>query len=179
MAEDVTIKSTGGMEVQKKVLYLTNKQAGMIDKKSMEKCIDELEIGKPKFVIILLTALGDSRSMSCHWERSQVSPYSSSPNMCSEINFKDEDIVRTQTILFMKTVILPLAIQTKALIIVDGRNDCLLGDSLAKVVLAEQARMGKDCPFSVVAMVIILFYCTIYFIYVLRHMSTMSTIMQH
>ena len=80
-------------------------------------------------------------------------PYKPSAFTCSELNSRDEDIVRTQTILFMKSVILPLAIQTKALIIVDGRSDCLLGDSLAKVVLTEQARLGRDCPFSVVAMV--------------------------
>ena len=47
MAQDVTIKSPGGIEIQKKVLYLTNKQAGMIDENSMEKCIEELQIGKP------------------------------------------------------------------------------------------------------------------------------------
>lgn len=50
-----------------------------------------------------------------------------------------------------QTCILPLAMQTKALILVCGSNDCYLSTALARVAVAEQARLGKDCPFTVLA----------------------------
>ncbi len=69
----------------------------------------------------------------------------------SEICDSDERAVETQTLLFLKTCLLPLAMQTRALIIVSGANDCTLCTALSKVVVGEQARLGKDCPFTVIS----------------------------
>lgn len=41
--------------------------------------------------------------------------------------------------------------QTRALILVAVANECFLSSALANVVLDEQARLGKDCSFTVVA----------------------------
>jgi hypothetical protein len=65
----------------------------------------------------------------------------------------DDRVAETQMLLFMRTCILPLAKQTRALILVSGANDCFLSAALAEVALAEQHRLGKDCPFAVVASV--------------------------
>ena len=54
----------------------------------------------------------------------------------------------------MRTCILPLAMQTRALILVNGSNDCSLSAALSKVVVGEQARLGDDCPFTVLATVL-------------------------
>jgi len=59
MIKDVVIK-INGMDIPKKVLYLTNNHAVLLDKSeaAMVKCIENLGIGKPRFVIKLLASLG-------------------------------------------------------------------------------------------------------------------------
>jgi len=64
---------------------------------------------------------------------------------------KDERMVESQVLLFMKTVIIPLACKTNALIIVEGSNDCFLSESLTQAAITEQARLGSKCPFTVLA----------------------------
>ena len=145
-----------GKEVTKKVLYLTNKQAVMFDELAMERVVQALDIGEPKFVIQLLPSMGSAKQMLlAHSERigSKEVEYEQSTSASSEISADDERVVETQLLLFMKNCVLPLAVQTKALILVGGANDCILSASLSKVALAEQARLGKDCPFTVLATV--------------------------
>ena len=145
-----------GKEVTKKVLYLTNKQAVMFDELAMERVVQALDIGEPKFVIKLLPSIGSAKQMSvAHSERigSKEVEYGQSTSASSEISADDERVVETQLLLFMKNCVLPLAVQTKALILVGGANDCILSASLSKIVVAEQARLGKDCPFTVLATV--------------------------
>ncbi len=154
MVQDVRIKWEG-TEVVKKVLYLTNHQASLFDTTAMKKCIEALDIGKPKFVIILNGSVGSKTMMDiAHGEKKGMpeSEYIAGPYLSSEISPLDENITETQILLFMKNAILPLAKQTNALIIVQGANDCILSASLSKVALAEQARLGKECPFTVVAL---------------------------
>ena len=145
-----------GKEVSKKVLYLTNKQAVMFDELAMERVVQALDIGEPKFVIQLLPSIGSGKQMLlAHSEDigSKEVEFGSTTSASSEISADDERVVETQLLLFMKTCVLPLAVQTKALIVVGGANDCTLSASLSKVVVAEQARLGKDCPFTVLATV--------------------------
>lgn len=143
-----------GREVTKKVLYLTNKQALLFDESAMGRCVQALDLGEPKFVIKLLPSLGvHSQMRTAHPELYGLpqAEYGTSFATSSEISRGDERAVETQVLLFMKTCILPLAVQTRALILVSGHNDCYLSVALASVALAEQARLGKDCPFTVVA----------------------------
>jgi hypothetical protein len=154
MVQDVRVKWEG-TEVVKKVLYLTNHQASLFDTTAMKQCIKALDIGKPKFVIILNGSGGSKTMMDiAHGEKKGMpeSEYIAGPYLSSEISPLDENITETQILLFMKNAILPLAKQTNALIIVQGANDCILSASLSKVALAEQARLGKECPFTVVAL---------------------------
>lgn len=72
--------------------------------------------------------------------------------MSPEICLADERAVESQLLLFMRTSVLPVAIQTRALIIISGANDCYLGAALSEVVIGDQIRLGKDCPFTVIAM---------------------------
>ncbi len=154
MVEDVHIKWEG-TEVNKKILYLTNHQASLVDNVAMKRCIEALDIGNPKFVIILNGSVGSKSMMDISHEEKNNKPeseYIAGQYLSSEISVLDENIVETQILLFMTNAILPLAKETNALIIVQGANDCILSASLSKIALAEQARLGKDCPFTVVAL---------------------------
>lgn len=159
MVDDCHV-SVGGRDTMKKILYLTNKQAALFDDSAMERCLQALDIGDPKFIIMLATSTGiRSQMIKAHaecigsaamewgtcfpgWMRGFNTP---------EINLADERAVESQLLLFMRTCVLPVAMQTRALIIISGANDCYLGAALSEVALGEQVRLGKDCPFTVVA----------------------------
>jgi hypothetical protein len=107
-----------------------------------------------KFVIKLLPSLGVHSQMKIAHPESYgcaETEFGDSITTPSELGQFDERIVETQILLFMKTCILPLAKQTRALILVSGANDCFFSVALSNIALAEQARLGKDCPFTVVA----------------------------
>jgi hypothetical protein len=147
----------GGDEMTKKILYLTNQQSDMLNgnEDAMRRCIKALNLRDSKLVIILLGSCGvRTQMMYAHpeMENNPRSEFIGGTYLSSELNVNDASITETQMLLFMQTIILPLAIKTKALIIVNGANDCSLSSSLATVALAEQARLGENCPFTVVAM---------------------------
>lgn len=52
MVEDVTVQVNGN-SMKKKFLYLTNAQAAMLNRETIGKCIQALDIGEPKCVIRL------------------------------------------------------------------------------------------------------------------------------
>jgi hypothetical protein len=154
MVEDCQVE-VEGRDVLKKVLYLTNKQASLIDEQAMERCIQALDIGQPKFIIRLCPSIGvESQNNIAHSEMKGTAMdefKSLEGDISSELDKGDERIVESQILLFMRTCILPLARQTRALIMVNGANDCYLSAALSEIALAEQARLGKDCPFTVIA----------------------------
>ena len=146
--------STEGKDVIKKVVYLTNTQASKFDEDMMGRFLSALDIGEPKFVIKLIDSEGIASQMRlAHPEKidDPTSLFGSSTFNSSEISSNDERVVEQQILLFMKSCVLPLALQTKALIIVSGSNDCYLTAALARVAVQEQARYGKNCPFTVIA----------------------------
>ena len=55
----------------------------------------------------------------------------------------------SQLDVFMKECVLPLAIKSQALIIVEGFNDSSSAMSLERIVTPVQRRMGAACPFKV------------------------------
>lgn len=158
MVDDCRV-NVGGRETTKKVLYLTNKQAALFDDSAMERCLQALDIGDPKFIIMLSTSTGvRSQMMKAHAEcirtpASEWGPDGDMEFLTPEIDVSDERAVESQLLLFMRTCVLPVAMQTRALIIMSGANDCFLGAALSDVAFFEQARLGKDCPFTVVATV--------------------------
>jgi hypothetical protein len=69
------------------------------------------------------------------------SEFGKSLAVTSEIDIADQRTVETQVLLFMKTCIIPLAKQTRALILVSGSNDCFLSSAMSSIALAEQAKI--------------------------------------
>lgn len=150
MVDDVEV-SANGRNLEKKVLYLTNKQCNMFDDVGIQRCLQALDLGKPKCVIRLLSAEKGVAQYSVHTESRG---YVLSPQQYgSDIDAHDSARAQMQLDLFMKTCILPLAKQTHALIICSGCNDDALAASLERVVVPEQARLGKNCPFKVLTFV--------------------------
>lgn len=150
MVDDVEV-SAGGRKLDKKVLYLTNKQCNMFDELALSRCLQALDLGKPKCVIRLLSAEKGVAQYSVHTESRG---YVLSPQQYgSDLDAHDSARSQMQLDLFMKTCILPLAKQTHALIICSGCNDDALAASLERVVVPEQARLGKNCPFKVLTFV--------------------------
>ena len=154
MVDDVTV-SMEGRDLDKKVLYLTNKQCTMFDDTGIRRCLQALDLGSPKCVIRLMTSLFGEETYrvhtECHFESN--GQYTDYQCFGSEIYMSDSFQVNKQLDLFMKTCVLPLAIQTHALILASGCNDCLLSSSLERVVLPEQSRLGKNCPFTVLSFI--------------------------
>lgn len=141
MVSECTVSSEG-KSFAKKVMYLTNRQASLFDESAMIRCIDALDLGQPKFVINLLPSSGFTKFH-------KFNTLNSSSNLC----LQDDRYLERQTLLFMKTCILPIANQTQALILVDGATECILSAALAHVALSEQTRLGKECSFTIVATV--------------------------
>lgn len=161
MVEEVLV-TVQGMQVTKQVLYLTNKQACLFDEAAMMRCIQALDLGDPKFVIRLLPSL--SNFSVDYYVHDECRKSNKDFNVGStfdgnweniynrnDLNSTDERTTDAQILLFMRTCVLPLAKQTKALILIGGANDCYLATALATLALQEQARLGKDCPFHVLA----------------------------
>jgi hypothetical protein len=150
MVEDVEI-TADGRNLEKKVLYLTNKQCNMFDDVGIQRCLQALDLGKPKCVIRLLSAEKGVAQYTVHTE---TRGYVLSPQQYgSDLGPHDAARAQMQLDLFMKTCILPLAKQTHALIICSGCNDDALAASLERVVVPEQARLGRNCPFKVLTFV--------------------------
>ena len=166
MIEDIDVRIQG-QNVVKKVLYLTNKQAALFDDAAMERCIQELDVGEPKFIIRLNPSTGVASQNQIAHEELEGTPSAEfqsnnllhgpwarnweTAHMSSELDKLDDRVVETQIILFMKTCILPLAHRTRATIVISGANECYLATALAVVAVEEQARLGAACPFNVIA----------------------------
>ena len=104
MVEDCQVE-VEGRDVMKKVLYLTNKQASLIDEAAMERCIQALDIGQPKFIIRLCPSIGvNSQNDLSHPEIQGTAANefkSERGDVTSEIHRGDERIVESQILLFM------------------------------------------------------------------------------
>lgn len=156
MIEEITIKTSEGHKILKKLLYLTNEQALMFDEKAVSKLLEELDIGDPKFVIIFEPAVCVLSQMKISnpvksdslWEK-----FKREGRYQSEFNEFDSRITESQVVNFMRNVLLPIAIETQAVILVQAENACFLSATFAMVAASEQERLGARCPFKVIASV--------------------------
>ena len=67
MVEDIEVVANG-RNLEKKVLYLTNKQCNMFDDVGILRCLQALDLGKPKCVIRLLSAERGVAQYTVHTE---------------------------------------------------------------------------------------------------------------
>jgi hypothetical protein len=150
MVEDVKI-STGGLSISKKFLYLTNKQAASFNATNMENVLQALELQESHFVIRLVPSLNGMAEFYSHKERRGT--LSEKLNHSPTLNQDDLNRTESQLILFIKQCILPVAMQTRALILCGGADDCSISMAVKKVMGPVMERMGKECPFTIIGMV--------------------------
>ena len=149
MVEDVTV-NIGGRSVSKKLLYLSNNQASMLshNSDSMAKVFNALELKNPNFVIKLLTSLAGKANHVAHIESPGDIKGVLRDNVF-EVSVSDSAATERQIIKFMNDCILPLALQTRALVIISAANDCSLAVAAERVLGPVALRLGDECPFTV------------------------------
>ncbi len=151
MIEDVPVE-VDGVELEKKVLYLTNKQCSMFDEEGTDRCIQALDLGQPKCIIRLIGSYGTAQDYRVHIQRRdrpEGQYKGQSLEFGSEIHAEDSYTTQKQLVVFFKNCLLPLAKKTKALIILSCADDCALTGALERVVLPELDRLGANCPFKI------------------------------
>jgi hypothetical protein len=134
--------------MDKKVLYLTNKQAETLNANALLRCIDALDLGHPKFIICLLPSLGPKFAEVHQWK---YDINGAAPLFNSEIIREDEVVVDAQIMNFMKAHLLRIAIRTKALVLVSGSEGCSLSSAFSEAVAAYKEENDNNCPFTVVS----------------------------
>lgn len=151
MIEDVSTE-IDGVELEKKVLYLTNKQCSMFDEEGMKRCIEALDLGEPKCIIRLIGSYGTAQDYRVHIQR-RDGPEGNYEGRTfafgSELGADDSYATQKQLVLFFKNCLLPLAKKTRALILLNSADDCALTGALERVVLPELERLGSNCPFTI------------------------------
>jgi hypothetical protein len=147
MVEDIQI-SSDGLTLNRKLLFLTNSQARSFNSSNMQNVFEALELPPAHFVIRLMASYGGLEQYKSHAERRgshrELIVYP------PELNIDDINTTESQIMLFVKECILPVALQTRALILVGGCNDDSLAMAVQKVLGPIQNRMGKNCPFTIV-----------------------------
>jgi len=145
LVESVIVGST-----TKKLLYLTNNQAEKIDLSNIHGFLNSFGIQtfgrhQPKLIINLFESLAHTPTSASTW-------FKSDPN--ARRNFGEnsvEDMMETEEkiSLFLKNYIIPLAIQTNAIIVTNAIY-CTLSRILSDLCEAEAAARKGQLPFTVV-----------------------------
>ena len=132
MVEDLNIQDRQLGAVNKKFLYLTNKQALSFDSSNMKSVFEALELPEAHFVIRLTGSTGGLACLRSHTEQEgHLAQIQTSP---PEITKDDINATEARLVLFIKHCILPVAMQTGALILCAGVNDCSLAKAIAQVL---------------------------------------------
>ena len=147
MVEDIKITSAG-FTTTKKFLYLTNKQAATFNAGNMENVLSALELPESHFVMRFLPAWKGVDATRAHTELSgKIDGALYAP---PEVSLHDSNMTEAQISLFVKQCILPVAMQTRALILIGGVNDDSLGMAIQRIMQPIQDRMGDSCPFTII-----------------------------
>lgn len=152
MVEDVT-DLNGDLA---KLVFLTNKQASICCKtpENLGRFIEALDMPKPQLVIQLEYSLG----LKYFQQLLRVPAYY--PGLenlkLDPLSLPWGDVVeaveaRARLVKFMGEVLIPLAEQTNALIIVSGSNQCELTNALGRAMAMRRAKWGARIPFTIMA----------------------------
>ena len=165
MVQDVELEHDGEY-TERKVLFMPNKYVSRFNARNIDQVIINLGLGErtSNFVITLLPSLMGAKDF-------EVTPQSitGSQNLGEQVDYADkrppshakgdELVTETQTMLFVKHCILPVAMKARALIIISATNDCSLAVAVQNIMGPIQKNMGRNCPFTIVG------YCSMEKIY--------------
>ena len=165
MVQDVELEHEGELTMRK-VLFMPNKYVSRFNATNIGKVIKHLGLRErpSNFVITLLPSLMGAKDF-------EVTPecISGDKKLGQQADYAekrppshakgDELVTETQTMLFVKHCILPVAKKARALIIISATNDCSLAVAVQNIMGPIQTNMGEKCPFTIVG------YCSMENIY--------------
>eukprot|EP00929_Paragymnodinium_shiwhaense_P084675 TRINITY_DN452_c0_g1_i2.p1 TRINITY_DN452_c0_g1~~TRINITY_DN452_c0_g1_i2.p1 ORF type:complete len:985 (+),score=113.78 TRINITY_DN452_c0_g1_i2:91-3045(+) len=150
MVEDINKGST-------KVLFLTNPQAELIagSDEHLKKMLTALEVPKPSLVIRLLCSAGfreccaNVTEEACRKNPLYAGMKSGEPPFES---ISEEDTVDAKIDIFMMDVLIPLAVQTNAIVLCTAVPcECILATSFTRMCKTMRGRWGGTMPFTVLS----------------------------
>eukprot|EP00802_Teleaulax_amphioxeia_P004721 Tamp_04725.p1 GENE.Tamp_04725~~Tamp_04725.p1 ORF type:complete len:860 (-),score=122.47 Tamp_04725:284-2863(-) len=162
MVEDIDNASGSG---RRRIIFLTNAQAELIatqpDAIGIKRLIQALEIPKPKLVISIISSWGFAEFTACQgtpdgnrwegasadaWKRGMVqgrSPF---------VSEADERRAREGINNFMRSVIIPLAAKTNAIILCEAVEQvCILSAALREMVAVMRSTWPGELPFTILS----------------------------
>jgi hypothetical protein len=153
MTEEIAEDGYGG---RKQLLFLTNSQAALLagSGASLQKILDALEIPKPKLVINLLTSQGFTDFCAAAAVEDLAADVEDAGLVHGRGSFltpEDECVALDKLDHFMADVILPMAVQTEAIIICNAiPSVCVLSGSLTRMMSVYRSNWGRVVPFTVI-----------------------------
>ena len=145
----------------KKLLFLTNAQALLLatEPQSMEKMLQQLDINEPQLVINLLHSPGFGSWMTAY---KGVNPFDADGlGWCAGINTEqnpafnepaEERKAETSIDTFMRDVLLPLAAETRAVVVTSAVPAmCQLSASFLRMFTAKRSTWAAKCPFTILS----------------------------
>lgn len=137
-------------QVKSNFMYLTNKQAGLVDVAKMPKVREALGIFQPKMVIRLMPSRYGLEYWKAfkNWSLKKNGKWDGRFPMKQVPELHEDDIEETEhrLILLVKEVLLPLALESHALVI--GNETCSLVTAFVKVSAPLIRQHGDSCPFK-------------------------------
>ena len=146
-----------------KVLFLTNEQSAIlaepaVDEKTrvpkMMRLFDAFELPQPSLVIFLLHSQGTPHV--CNMRGAEVGNGHLRDSQIPGAPFadaRDAECAEVRLMHYMKYVVIPLAIETKAYVICEPiENDCWLSKAFLRAVKSEQAKWHRGLPFSIIGL---------------------------
>lgn len=141
------VEEIDGAEGQHRLLFVTNKQATLLAglENSVQRLLDAFEVPKPKLVIQLCTSLGGT-----FWRRHFTGKMLTG-EACLDSNQMLH--VESQLISFMEEVVIPLAIETSAIVLCcANKGDCMLSDAFSTAFRLQRAKWGGTVPFTTIGL---------------------------
>eukprot|EP00746_Dinoflagellata_sp_MGD_P071023 gnl/MRDRNA2_/MRDRNA2_28993_c0_seq1.p1 gnl/MRDRNA2_/MRDRNA2_28993_c0~~gnl/MRDRNA2_/MRDRNA2_28993_c0_seq1.p1 ORF type:complete len:1179 (+),score=188.07 gnl/MRDRNA2_/MRDRNA2_28993_c0_seq1:101-3637(+) len=140
---------------QHKLVFMTNRQARICgsDDAHIERFINALDMPKPKLVIQLLPSLGLKylELLSECPTRPGFDSMKLNPPSYPWVSKVDGLDARAQLVKFMSEVLIPLAEQTRALIVCSAGPECELTNTLNRAVELRKSKWGTRMPFTILA----------------------------
>jgi hypothetical protein len=159
LVEEIQV-SAGATSALSRVLYLTNQQAELFNAETVPKMMAAFEVEKPSLVINLM----DSDCYPSNYEKDydlrgkggvdalnfvEWQPHNVQGPTHSFLTRKEATEASRQIEHFFKEVLLPLAAETNAIILCDGKNTDELSSTLTRVLPLFAAKAGGKLPFTV------------------------------
>lgn len=146
LIEEVKV-DLGGQQTTKKMLFMTNAQARKFDMSSQAKVLTAMDVAPPRLVITLLGSGIQGKNSRSATHASEGGSSHISHRVYREANEWEfvESLRRLES--FMEDTVLPLAIETEALVICKGGN-CYLSAAFSKASAKYAHRNDGKLPFT-------------------------------